>query len=509
MVQAIAFDLDGVLVNAGPIHFKALNRALALWGFRISEQEHETFFNGLPTAEKLRVLSQSLGLPKRLHDVIGRLKQVFTKEEMASAIQFDPSLVEILRWSREQGLRLALATNSRQETVDWVLERLQIRSFFDLVLSHESVSAPKPSPEIYRETWARLGVAPSAGLVIEDSAHGLEAAVLSGARVYCLKSPGDLNLDLIRTLVATPPEPGKAVAMSGGMSPPGQVMARPVSGGKYPLEILVPMAGEGRRFREAGYTESKPLIPILGRPMIAHVIENLRPKERPYRFTFLCRAEDLEGMELRSLLIEMEPNAQIVPVFQTTGGAACTTLLAADVLNPHSSLLIANCDQWIDHPIDAFLEQSLAPDVDGGILVFPNKDPKWSYARLDPKGKVREVAEKRCIAPWATVGLYAFGTVKDYIDAAIKMIDADDKTRGEFYVCPVFNYLIRDGKQIVAPALDASQMVGFGTPEDLARIVQSYAKTGTSLRDSVRELQKEARVVPSPAFDAVHERSEA
>src|SRR5258708_13234207 len=81
-ISAVLFDLDGVLVDATEWHYEALNRSLGLFGYSISRYEHLSAYNGLPTRKKLEMLSVEKGLPSSLHDLITRVKQVYTREEI-------------------------------------------------------------------------------------------------------------------------------------------------------------------------------------------------------------------------------------------------------------------------------------------------------------------------------------------------------------------------------------------------------------------------------------------
>src|SRR5438093_692821 len=121
------------------------------------------------------------------------------------------------------------------------------------------------------------------------------------------------------------------------------------------LNIVIPMAGRGSRFTNAGYTLPKPLIPLGGRPMIAWVIENIRPA-RPHRFIFLCLAEHLDRYpNVAAEICRLCPGCEIVPVHTVTEGAACTVLLAREFIDSADPMMIANSDQIVDLPIDDYL----------------------------------------------------------------------------------------------------------------------------------------------------------
>ena len=110
-------------------------------------------------------------------------------------------------------------------------------------------------------------------------------------------------------------------------------------------------------------------------------------------------------------------------------------------------------------------------DSDGGILTFTNTHPKWSYVKIDSSENVIEVAEKKPISNIATVGIYYWKRGSDYVKYAEQMINKDIRVNNEFYVCPVFNQAIEDGKKI--KIFNANNMWGLGTPEDLEYFIKN------------------------------------
>jgi dTDP-glucose pyrophosphorylase len=236
------------------------------------------------------------------------------------------------------------------------------------------------------------------------------------------------------------------------------------------LQIVVPMAGRGSRFAQAGFTVPKPLIPVGGRPMIQWVIENIRPA-RPHRFIFLALAEHLTQFpEVPAELRRLCPRCEIVPVCAVTDGAACTVLLAKELINSDDPLMIANSDQIVDLPIDEYLAHGDAPGVSGLIMTFWSDHPKWSYCRLRADGTVSEVVEKQVVSNEATVGIYNFRHGAEFVRAAESMIAADLRVNNEFYVAPCYNQLIAEGARVVIAETgrEYAGMYGLGIPDDLA-----------------------------------------
>lgn len=238
------------------------------------------------------------------------------------------------------------------------------------------------------------------------------------------------------------------------------------------------MAGEGSRFKAAGYTFPKPLIEVCGKkPMIQVVIESLKlPSDIFAEYIFLVRDEHLEKYHLREFLNRLTPGCSIIPVMGLTEGAACTTLLAKDLINNEEKLLIANSDQYFTYDREIFDIVEKHSSIDGAIFTFKSNHPKWSYAKTVPDtvggrawccdiDRVTEVAEKNPISDNATVGVYYWKKGSDYVKYAEQMIVKNIRTNNEFYVCPVFNEAIADG--LIFDTIEAEEMWGLGTPEDL------------------------------------------
>lgn len=236
------------------------------------------------------------------------------------------------------------------------------------------------------------------------------------------------------------------------------------------MNIVVPMAGRGSRFANAGFTDPKPLIRVGGKPMIQWVIENVRPA-RPHRFTFIILREHLETYPaVPATLRALCPDCRIVTVDAVTEGAACTVLLAKAFIDNDDPLMIANADQVVDLAIDDYLAEMERRQADGLIMTFEADHPKWSYCRLDPDLNVTEVVEKKVVSNEATVGIYNFRRGRDFVRAAEQMIAQDLRSNGEFYVAPAYNLLIAENRRIVVARTgrEYTGMYGLGVPEDLA-----------------------------------------
>lgn len=193
MIKAIIFDMDGVLVDAKQWHFEALNAALELFGFRISQVEHHQRFDGLPTREKLRILANENGFPHTLREFVNEMKQHCLLETAERLCEPNPTHLSTLERLRSEGYDLALASNSIRRSVNRLIELTDLDQFLSFTLSNEDVENPKPSPEIYELAIRRLGCAPSECLVVEDGDYGLAAAKAAGAHVLRVESVHEVN----------------------------------------------------------------------------------------------------------------------------------------------------------------------------------------------------------------------------------------------------------------------------------------------------------------------------
>lgn len=201
-IQAVVFDMDGVLIEARDWHYEALNRALGHFGWGISRADHITTFNGLPTRDKLDLLTRTQGVPRELHGFLNKLKQRYTREMIVTSCQPTYNHRYCLSKLAAEGYALGCASNSIRSTIDEILGFAALDQYLPLVVSNEDVTHAKPSPEIYFVAAERLGLDPSQILVVEDSEHGIAAARASGCHVLTVVDPDDVTYDRVTTAIA-------------------------------------------------------------------------------------------------------------------------------------------------------------------------------------------------------------------------------------------------------------------------------------------------------------------
>jgi beta-phosphoglucomutase-like phosphatase (HAD superfamily)/dTDP-glucose pyrophosphorylase len=447
MNNAIIFDLDGVLIDSKEIHFDALNLALSEINssYVISKEDQALTFEGLSTKAKLNILSYSKGLPKELHNVIWEKKQLFSSQ-MFQVFEKDDELIALFKLIKSFNIKIGVASNAIRDTVVGSLKSLGIHELVDYALSNEDVSNPKPNPEIYESMISLLGSCPEKTVIFEDSEIGQAAAKSSLAKLFPVTERKDISLSYIsRALEFLVPD-------------------------SFP-NILIPMAGSGSRFFNAGYKDPKPLIDVAGKPMIQRVVENIGI---PGNYIFIVQADHYEKYGLEAALTKLVPGCKIIQVDGVTDGAARTALLAKEYTNNHKPLIIANSDQLLGWDGSAFMSQLLESGCDGNMALFLANEDKWSYAKIQ-NNRIIGVAEKVVISNNASTGIYGWARGSDYVKYAEQMINKNIRVNNEFYICPVYNEAIQDNKRILPIFVDT--MNGLGTPEDLERFLLQKSKS--------------------------------
>jgi HAD superfamily hydrolase (TIGR01509 family) len=455
MIKLIIFDLDGVLVEAKAIHYDALNKALGK-EYAIEWGEHLSTYDGLKTNQKLDMLTERKGLPSEQHKEVWERKQKYTLQMLAD-LKPSSDIINCMATLAHYGYKLAVCSNSIRKTVLTVLAKLEIIEYMDLIISNEDVKNSKPHPEMYWKAMSIMSCLPEQTLIVEDSPYGLLAASRSKSHILRVNSPKDITYININkkleeinsgTMITTPKWKDER------------------------LNVLIPMAGAGSRFEQAGYTFPKPLIEVNNKPMIQVVIDNLNIDAN---YIYVVQKAHREKYNLDTMLNLITPGCKIVETNGVTEGAACTALLAKEYIDSDAPLFFANSDQFVEWDSNEFMYKMNETDADGGIVTFKATHPKWSFAKIDDNGLVTEVAEKNPISDNATVGYYYWKHGSDFVKYAEQMIEKNIRVNNEFYVCPVFNQAIEGCKKI--RVFDVKKMWGLGTPEDLKFYLENYKKS--------------------------------
>lgn len=202
MIKAVLFDMDGVLIDAKDWHYEALNRALGHFGFTISRESHLSTFDGLPTREKLHILSKSRGLPTGLHKFLNRLKQNYTLETSHQCCKPVFTHQYALSRLKAENYKTAVCSNSVRQSVEAMMQLAALDNYLVVRISNEDVKKGKPDPEMYIKAMQMLDVAPEECLILEDNEHGIEAAIASGGHLMKIGVTDDVTYHAIKARIA-------------------------------------------------------------------------------------------------------------------------------------------------------------------------------------------------------------------------------------------------------------------------------------------------------------------
>ena len=239
------------------------------------------------------------------------------------------------------------------------------------------------------------------------------------------------------------------------------------------MNVLILMSGSSQAFKEAGYAYPKNLAEVAGQPMVQHVMESLQPlKSVGGKFICAVRRDENRKHHTGKVLQLMDPGTTVLEIAEETSGAACSALLAVNLINHDEPLVITNGDQILmDVDLAAIIHHFQEQRLDAGVIVFEDIHPRWSFVKCDENGLVIETAEKRPISKFATAGFYYFARGRDFVSAAMEMIKKDAQVNGLFYICPTLNEMILKQARIGIYSIDRSSYCSLATPAD----VHAYA----------------------------------
>jgi UDP-N-acetylglucosamine diphosphorylase / glucose-1-phosphate thymidylyltransferase / UDP-N-acetylgalactosamine diphosphorylase / glucosamine-1-phosphate N-acetyltransferase / galactosamine-1-phosphate N-acetyltransferase len=245
------------------------------------------------------------------------------------------------------------------------------------------------------------------------------------------------------------------------------------------MKVILPMAGRGQRFKNEGITIPKPLIPVAGKPMVLHALDSLKGLQID-QLIVICLKETEDIWQVEKLIrSSITVPSHFIFIDNVTEGQLCTVLLAEEFLMSDEDVLVMAADSYIVGPLmnDIIAKRSVC---DGIISVAMLPGDHWSFAKTNTLGKVIEVAEKERISDYASTGLYYFSRAKDLLDYGTQMVKNNERTRGEFYVIPVYQKMIKEGKVILTSL--ANEMWDMGTPKAKADFEQYLTRTKPAMQ---------------------------
>lgn len=241
---------------------------------------------------------------------------------------------------------------------------------------------------------------------------------------------------------------------------------------------LIPMAGAGQRFLDAGYSSPKPLISVGGKAMVIRSASSLPV---PDQWIFACRQEHIVDAHIDKTLTDIFSPTEIISVPGLTEGQACTCLLAKNLLRYNDILTIGACDNAMVYDHKKYFALLAQLDCDAIIWTFRNnpavlQNPRmYGWVLVDNKNCVSRVSVKVPVSDnpmqdHAVIGAFTFKKASDFVIYAEKMIEQNRRINREFYVDELMNVMIEHGKQVYA--FEVSQYICWGTPQDL--VIYNY-----------------------------------
>jgi NDP-sugar pyrophosphorylase family protein len=227
--------------------------------------------------------------------------------------------------------------------------------------------------------------------------------------------------------------------------------------------FIIPMAGRSQRFLDAGYALPKHRLNLWGSTVFRHVIESFRNYFASDEFLFICRKDGNDAQFIREELADCAIERYEINVLpHDTCGQAETVYLGTRTIPASTEIFIFNIDTF--RP--GFQKPDFLPSCDGYLEVFRGEGERWSFVLPGDKGDVIQTAEKMRISDLCSNGLYYFGKKFLFDEAFAEQLSADRTVKGEHYISPLYNYLIKQGKRIRYKSVEGSKIINCGTPEE-------------------------------------------
>ncbi len=240
------------------------------------------------------------------------------------------------------------------------------------------------------------------------------------------------------------------------------------------MKVVIPMAGRGSRFADS--TIPKPLINILGKPMLQWSIESVKysfPEITPEDFIFISLQEHEDHYQISERVKEIIGEGfAITFLADVTDGPVCTVMTLKNILDPQEDFLTIDCDQHIRcSKLAAYIEDARINRWAGLVPTFEANSTDYSYIKLDTHGNATETAEKQVISTHAAAGIYYFRTARIFMNAAAEMVEKNVRTKNEFYMSPLYNIIIKQGG--IVRIVPTEKWQTLGTPADAELFIKT------------------------------------
>lgn len=245
------------------------------------------------------------------------------------------------------------------------------------------------------------------------------------------------------------------------------------------MNIVVPMAGLGSRFKQEGINTPKPLITVGDKTLIEHSISSLNIDGRYFFITRKYNDKEYNKI-LSKLLKDLKPDSVEICLDHDQYGAADAALYAKEYIDNDEELIITNCDQLLRWNSQKFLELSRSTYCDGSVVLFKSSDSKNSFAIIE-NDKITNIVEKQVISDDALIGVHYWRKGSSFVSSAKRLLN-EYRLKGlsECYIASTYNYLIEDGLNILPFYMPKNGYVSLGTPRDveiyLSKVREYYSE---------------------------------
>lgn len=233
------------------------------------------------------------------------------------------------------------------------------------------------------------------------------------------------------------------------------------------MKIIIPMAGKGSRFFKEGYKLPKYMIDVKGKTLLEYSLESL-PLDLADEIIIIC-LEEHKVFNVRKFIKEKvhHDNVRLIFIKGVTRGQAETVYLSREFIKEDDEILIYNIDTYFSSKSLRGILENKSEKCDGiiGSFIDKSSNEQWSFAEVGKGGYVTKTAEKEKISSYALTGLYHFTVASDFFNIAESWINSKQMVKGEFYIAPMYNDLIKQGKEFQLDIV--SEFIPLGTPEEV------------------------------------------
>lgn len=245
------------------------------------------------------------------------------------------------------------------------------------------------------------------------------------------------------------------------------------------MNLVIPIGSSSKFFSIEEYGYPKPLIEVIGKPMIEHVIANVTQGIHFSKIIFIVKQDECQKFHLDNTLNLLSPiKPQIILLQSDTQGALCSILLAIEHIDNDEPLMISNADQIFDGGIASYIDEFGKQELDAACLSFHSVHPRWSYVRTNDQNYVIETAEKRPISKHAIAGLYLYKKGSDFVRHGMDSIKHGSSIDGKYFIAPVFNEFILAGKKVGHYPVENAKYHSFYSPQKIEEFEAAYARSG-------------------------------